>query len=303
MRVTLIHNPGAGDDDQPGPSELTGLVRAAGHEVTEVSCKDHDWQRSLEQPADLIAVAGGDGTIGRIAKAMAHRGVPLALLPLGTANNISRTLGVAGRPLEELVAGWARAPRRAFDVGAATGPWGHASFIEGLGMGLFVGMMQQADDEIAKAGLTQAGEKVACALQLLREHVTVCAARELEVILDGRDLSGEYLMLEAMNTQLVGPNLYLAPDADPADGLLDVVLIRKTERDKLYEYLRTWQNGHLLPADLPIHRGRNLRFKWSACELHIDDEIWPQRGSVLPATPQAVEVSMEQKALEFLVPV
>src|SRR3954463_5240521 len=63
MRVTLIHNPGAGEEGQPDAEDLRRLVRAAGHEVWCVSSKEPGWEAALDRPAELIAIAGGDGTV------------------------------------------------------------------------------------------------------------------------------------------------------------------------------------------------------------------------------------------------
>ena len=46
----------------------------------------------------------------------------------------------------------------------------------------------------------------------------------MKIIFDNRDLSGRYILLEAMNIHSVGPNFWLAPPADPGDGLLDLVI-------------------------------------------------------------------------------
>jgi diacylglycerol kinase family enzyme len=111
LRVTLIHNPGAGRKGVNDPQRLVAMLRAAGHQTRYQSCDDVRWHDALNQPADLIAVAGGDGTIGRVAKRMAGRGVPVGPLPSGTANNISRSLGLIDRPFEELIRGWPQARR------------------------------------------------------------------------------------------------------------------------------------------------------------------------------------------------
>src|SRR5690349_16136093 len=145
MRVTLLHNESAGDDDQPTGQRLRELIAGAGHEVAYRSASNEDLARTLSEPADVIAVAGGDGTIGRVAKRLAGTAIPLAVLPMGTANNISHTLGIAERPLEQLIAGWNRAKIRRLDVGLARGPWGNRRFIEGLGVGVFAWTMPEAD--------------------------------------------------------------------------------------------------------------------------------------------------------------
>src|SRR5690349_20514816 len=124
MRITLIHNPGAGGTAREDAAKLVALLAHEGHEVIYQSSKEKGWKAALEERADAIAVAGGDGIIGRVAKRMAGRATPIAPLPAGTANNIARTLGLAGRPWEELVRGWEDGRTVSLDLGVATGPWG-----------------------------------------------------------------------------------------------------------------------------------------------------------------------------------
>ena len=61
--------------------------------------------------------------VGKVAKHLIDKHLPIAVLPMGTANNIAKTLGLSDRPLEQLIAGWSAAPRVNFDVGVASGPW------------------------------------------------------------------------------------------------------------------------------------------------------------------------------------
>jgi len=124
MHVTLIHNPGAGDEQQPTAGQIEALMKEAGHKVRYQSTKENGWQKALKKSADLVAVAGGDGTVGKVARRLIGSGVPIAVLPLGTANNISKTLGIADLPITQLIPGWESARRLKFDAGIATGPWG-----------------------------------------------------------------------------------------------------------------------------------------------------------------------------------
>ncbi|MFO0577782.1 MAG: diacylglycerol kinase family protein [Polyangia bacterium] len=302
MRVTLIHNPTAGDNGHPAGEELTELIRAAGHEVRYLSSTDGSWTRALTGPCDLIAIAGGDGTAGRIAKQLVGCGLPVTFLPVGTANNISKTLGLSGVPLKDLIAGWEGGTSRWLDVGVIDSPWGRKYFIEGVGMGLFVRTMLEIDALDALAHLDSAKDKVAHALGILSERLDSFPARHLSLVLDGKDLSGEYIMLEVMNIRFVGPNLFVAPTGDPADGLLDVVLISDSDRASMKEYLAHWQNGTLLPPRLTTHKGKRLWIEWHGSVLHVDDEAWPPDDAGSHAVPAPIEIYAKARALEVILP-
>src|SRR5438105_2756624 len=120
MRVVLIHNPNAGDENQPNRDELLELIRGAGHDVTLRSSKDEHLATLLDDPPELVAIAGGDGTVAKAGQLMVGRGIALAALPMGTANNIARTLGIVNIPVEKLIAGWSTARRMPFNVGLAS---------------------------------------------------------------------------------------------------------------------------------------------------------------------------------------
>ena len=124
MQVTLIHNPDAGGDNRPSGDDLLELIHKAGHSATFQSSKDASWDKALEKASDLVAVAGGDGMVGQVAKRMIGRRIPIAILPMGTANNIATSLGVKNLGIDELIFGWTSARRVKFDVGNAKGPSG-----------------------------------------------------------------------------------------------------------------------------------------------------------------------------------
>jgi diacylglycerol kinase (ATP) len=303
MRVTLIHNPQAGEDEHPSVDEMLALIRAAGHAVTCESSKGDHLDRALENPGDLVAVAGGDGTVGAVACRLVGRRIPIAVLPLGTANNISKTLGLTDAPFEQLIAGWSTARRARFDAGVIQGPSGAARFIEGIGIGLLARAITELDAKADVAfGRVDKGEGgMTAGLRRLRELLRDCPANELKITLDGQDLSGEYILLEVMNIQHIGPGLHLAPDADPGDGLLDVVLVTALQRDKLDEYLGSRLEGDLQPLQWTVHKGRHLQLRWEDTDMHIDDKVWPAHGPTSSPSPVPHEVKVDSHALEFLV--
>ena len=140
------------------------------------------------------------------------------------------------------------------------------------------------------------------ARRFLRERLHEYSVRPLRVRLDGRDLSGESLLVEAMNIRSIGPNLFFAPEVDPGDGLLDVVFVSSGDRDKLSEHLRDQSEENAGYPALPVHRGKHLQVQGKSIEFHLDDRPWPDRENARPDQPFTVEVQVIPRALKFLVP-
>src|SRR5438874_7406988 len=195
VRITLIHNPGAGRQPAGDAAKLRKLLSDAGYELRYQSAKEDGWKRALKKPADLIVVAGGDGTVAKVTRRMVGRGVPIGVLPSGTANNIARTLGLLERPFEELVRAWNRPRRIKLDVGIATGPWGERYFVESVGAGLFASVLAKPSSEKLK----KAKNPVEGGLRRLRKEAKHCEPLEVRAQLDGKDISGRYLLMEAVN--------------------------------------------------------------------------------------------------------
>lgn len=273
MKITLVHNRAAGDGQNA--DHLIRLLRDAGHKVRHRSSQD-DWKRLLKEPADLIVVAGGDGTVARVILAAADREVPFAAIPIGTANNIGKTLGVLG-DARELVETWSASPgaRLPFDLGAVAAPWGHYRFVEAVGGGPVADLISRGKEIAAAATLL--GRETDRALHLLGELVREAPTHHWQIDADGIDLSGDYLAVEVLNIRFVGPNLPLAPEADTGDGQLDLVLIGEDGREPLLAYLES--RLHLASGKLPdlqVVRARHIELIVpAAVRCHLDDRMWP----------------------------
>jgi diacylglycerol kinase family enzyme len=92
MKIALFHNPAAARAMLKG-SKLVRQFENAGYEVFYVSIKGQDWEGAFREPFDRVIIAGGDGTVSRVAPWLAGRNIPFCILPLGTANNCARSLG------------------------------------------------------------------------------------------------------------------------------------------------------------------------------------------------------------------
>jgi diacylglycerol kinase (ATP) len=271
VRVTLFHNPSAGDAEITA-EQLQSILTEAGYQVRYQSTKK-DWRSALEKPGSLAIVAGGDGTVAKVAKALAETGATLAILPFGTANNIGKALGVFG-DVKTLVEAWHDAPVLEMDVGVVSGPFGEERFVEAVGGGIFAELVRRGHGEVDDATVI-VGRETDRALQLLRQILDEAETAHWRIELDDYDLSGDYLAVEAMNIGFAGPNLPLSTAADVSDGELDLVLLREDDRRRLLEYVSGRLEGAsaLMPS-LDVRRGRHLRMEPPAGWLiRIDDEL------------------------------
>lgn len=275
MRLTLMHNPEAGDD-QPSEDELVALLRDAGHEVRYQSTKDPAFARAFEDPVDLVFVAGGDGTVAKVAKQLVGRAVPLAIAPTGTSNNIARSLGIHGSP-REIIDGIPTAAVTMLDVGRARAPWGSSRFIEAVGVGFFGSVLRRVEERREAGTASSSTTPVTTALRGICRALHFHRPCHRRVMADGEDLSGEYLMAAVLNVRSIGPRMTLAPVADLGDGALDLVLVGESDRAALIDYLTALGDDRDAPCPIPARRARRVRVEWSAGQGHLDDEVWPSR--------------------------
>lgn len=233
MRATLLHNPAAGDQAATA-DRLTAILRDAGYQVRYQST-EKDWRSALDDPTDLVVVAGGDGTVAMVAKALAGREERLGVLPFGTANNIAKALGVFG-DVDAVVKGWNASSDAVLDVGVVVGPFGEVRFVESVGGGVFAALVERGEQAVEEdGGLVH--RETDRALELLRSILDESRPAPWHVELDDHDLSGRYIGVEIMNIGFVGPNVPIAGEADIADGEFDLVLLRVEDRDRLASYV------------------------------------------------------------------
>jgi diacylglycerol kinase family enzyme len=299
MRVTLLHNPKAGDAKHRSKQLMIALAKA-GHQPTYQSTKKKDYEKTLEKPTDLVLVAGGDGTVVKVGCRLIDTGIPLGVLPVGTANNLARSLGFVASP-EEIIAHLEGGKRRAFDIGVTRGPWGVRYFFEAVGGGLFADYIRAAKGEGKKPKKASKEEEMAQHVSLLHGMLLDYPARQWNIEIDKEDISDRYILWEAMNIRSVGPALYLASQAATKDGQLDFVCAREADRSLLMDHLtaRLAEKKHKFP--LPIRKFHRLRIVLRGSTLHLDDEPWPRKRQKLKS-PNKIEIRVKPSALVILQP-
>jgi diacylglycerol kinase (ATP) len=269
-------------------AEIVEAVRELGWSVTVLD--GGEVEKACDRPADVIIVAGGDGTIGRVAKRLAGTRLPIAVVPTGTANNVARTLGIALQP-RSAIGALAQAVVRDVDLGVvATRDGSDERFIEGFGIGVFAHVMAERATEEQKT-LDRASTMLAKELENYEPlHV--------RIDVDGRNMSGDFLLVSVLNVRSLGPALQLAPHASFDDGKLDLVLVRPEDRGafvaKLHGAARTPSNEDIALPPLERHRTKHVHVRSYRTWAHIDDRSRELEGDV--------DVRIVPRAVRFLLP-
>jgi len=297
-KATVLHNPDAGEGEA-SKRELLNKIESQGFKCSYSSTKQFRWENIETEDIDLLILAGGDGTVRKVAEELLSRKAiekrpPIGLLPFGTANNIAKTLGLDAST-GELIEGWRAGTSKKFDVGKIEGLDKPAFFLEGFGYGLFPRLMQQMKKQ-KKNNISDPKEKMQTALELLHDLIIEAPVKKCKLQIDDIDYSGEFLLVEVMNIRSIGPNLYLAPDADPGDGEFDVVLITENQRKALAEYVRKKIDGKEVQFDFPLLKAKDLQIFWDGKHVHVDDEYYKIDK------PVKIKIELRQGLLEFLLP-
>lgn len=292
--VFLLHNPGAGHG-QHTKDELISAIEAAGHSCNYASVKEEGW-KNIPPETEWIAVAGGDGTVKHVIHHLheiaAQEQYPVGLLPLGTANNIAVTLGVS-KIIPDLVKNWGK-NFTIFDTG--TIDYGNKKIVfgEGIGFGLFPDHVQFMQDNKKKFEQKTPQQRLENDKDVLVEAAKTYPAFPVELQIDGKIYKGNYLLVEVMNIRSIGPNLMLSPDADPGDGVLEIILAGEKDREKLVHYLEEKRNGHEVKLELEAIPVKRMTMLVRNNALHIDDEVIDRGDNSF------VSVAVSKKQLQFL---
>jgi diacylglycerol kinase (ATP) len=286
MRTVLFHNPKAGTGQHP-KKDLISALGLRDWSIVYCSTKDDEFDDVLRRSADLFIVAGGDGTVAKVVTHMPDRSIPVALFPLGTANNIARSLGISGSPIELAEALSVDRCRR-LNIGLARGPWGRRRFLEAVGLG----PLAKAID-VKVGGKSAAANKIHKGRRALQKRIREATPLDIEVLVDTLPLAHEVVALEVLNITYVGPALPLAAGADPGDRKLDVVSITARQTEDVATWL-TSPHESLLAAK--VCHGREIIIKGDLPAHKVDDDVFEA------VVNETITIEVEHEPVKVLVP-
>ncbi|MEE8487229.1 MAG: diacylglycerol kinase family protein [Gemmatimonadota bacterium] len=221
--LVLLNQKAAGG--QPGPlrRRIGGAMAAHGvaFDIVETKTEEEGLQvvrRAVDLGYKAVVAAGGDGTIALALRGTARTGIPVAILPFGTGNQLALNFGIPNS-LEDAVRVAVEGKVEAIDLGLFDGA--HFALIAGAGL----------DAEVMASATVELKNKIGILAYFYSgiKHVIASKSAKYVIHADDQVVEVEAAMVLLANAGLIGAGslpmeVMVAPRADLQDGLLDVAV-------------------------------------------------------------------------------
>jgi len=237
----------------------------------------------VDRDVCCVLVAGGDGTLNRLVDAVLESGLPLVIVPLGTANVLARTLGLPIDPVQACLAaaeGWIRR----IDVGRVNGQ----PFLSVASLGL--------SERVARESTPARKQQFGPFSYVISTILALRSARSLafELQLPAETLKVRAIQLDVANSHHLGSRRIEA-DAEPDDGLLTLSALRAGSPWAIVlELWRFWSRRVRRTGESLIRRAPDVTVRTRE-PVSIDAD-----GEPVGSTPARFEIA--PRALSVLVP-
>jgi diacylglycerol kinase family enzyme len=260
--IVLLVNEASGSGTDS--DEIEAALRAEGAEVRRLPV-DRAGDAASLAPERLV-VASGDGGVAPAADVAGAIGVPLAVVPSGTANDFARRMGLPSDTVEACRLAVRGGRLRRLDLARL----GERPFVNAASAGLAPAATRRAGP--LKRVLGPIAYMVGAVWSAATERPLRCAVR-----CDGREVfSGHAWQLMVACSGAFGAGSRIV-EADPADGLLDVVAMAAGPRVRLARYAYGLRRGRVSDQPGVVHdRGAVVDLDLPSGErLNVDGELLP----------------------------
>ncbi len=307
MRATLLLNPDSGDCEPDGgqiPKIRAGLGGMGDTlkvvQITPESSVAGLAREALAEGAEAVIVGGGDGTVSVVARELVGKNATLGILPIGTFNNIARSIGVLG-DLQGACEVIAKGVTRQIDIGMMNGS--HA-FFEAAGAGLDATLFPLGE-EIKSGRWSRIFSALRLTFGYRAQPVTITLDRPIREALppgsrqrisrrqlESRTIRRKALLVVAANGPYYGGGFTVAPDARLQDGLLTLSIYTRFSKLELARHFWSISHGHYRysPKIETYNAAKIVLESPAALPVHVDGQPFERLPVTLTVAPHALRV-------------
>ena len=227
--------------------------------------------QAVQQGARHVVAVGGDGTVHEVANGLlcSDADAALGVVPIGSGNDFAKLVGVYGHDPLRAVARLVTARCRRFDAGRVAGEW----FVNSVGFGFGPAVVKSRNRMQHLRGFLSYLVPV---VQTFFRFEPILLDVAAPAPAPGFRERGYMMMVEVCNGTTAGGSYRFAPDADPADGKLDVCLIRRVSLPRfLLAIPRVMRGTHVKMREVAMIKTAKLivRAPEQPLILHVDGEL------------------------------
>lgn len=294
----LIANPGAGKGTELGKNLKLAVqtLKKLGIQADVALAKPKEEatpiaERAVDDGYKIVIAMGGDGTIEAVMRGLVGTKTRLGILPSGTENNVSKTLGIPAN-IEEACELIAAGNTRKLDIGQVKVKGGRKTYFWELTVIGLVAALFPPTRKILKGEISKIKDAAKTLIQQSDNSKVFLKMDE-----DSR-VEVETMLVVVSNTPMFGKNFLVAPNASLEDGLLDISLYPGFSKTELLAYYASIMNeGYSENEKVQHYRVRELELK-SKPPLEVNaDAIDLGPGNVkIKCLPGALRVLAPQPA-------
>ena len=268
--IQLIINPMAGNGRAKKVGEMAHAYlrnKDVNHELVYTEYAGHATELARSAAKDgmkTVIAVGGDGTVTETATGLMHTECALGILPSGTGNDFAKSLGIPHKwrhALEFLVSH----PPRVIDIGISD----ERFFLNVCGTGFDVMVLDYA--LLAKKHVKGMLPYLYGVFRAIKNFTPF--NMHIEIGEDIR-LDGKFLICSIANGKFFGGGIPIAPQADVADGLFDIIVVDAMPRWKIPFYLPGLLTGRIMNFKISKHyRSKSVSLYAKEMRLNMDGEI------------------------------
>ena len=283
-RALLLINP----NSRNGRSDIEtaiDILRDGGIELVKpTSDKDCDFERGIAeqgQDCDFVIVGGGDGTLSGAIQGLLRLGRPFGILPLGTANDLARTLELPDNP-EDCARVIVEGKTRRIDLGRAN----DRHFFNVASLGVSSDVARGLDRDL-KARYGVFGYAVSLWRAVAKRRVI-----KADIVCDGQASKVRAIQISIGNGRFYGGGMVIAADASIDDGTLDLIIVAPQTIWQLIRRLPVFRWGHHDLNKTVCHiRSQEIDLKTrSSLPINTDGEVTTETPATFRLLPKALEV-------------
>jgi diacylglycerol kinase (ATP) len=245
--------------------------------------------RAADDGCDRVVAVGGDGTIQEVVNGIlgADARPAVGIVPVGSGNDLARSLGLPADPAEAWTVAIGRVTRTIDAALATNGERRQRWFASAGGIGF--------DAQVAAAMSARRGWQAGRAGYLLTTLTELRRFdnRRLRLVLDGAPLECRALLVAIANGPYYGGGMRIAPDAEPDDGWLDLCVVGDVSRlTAIRELPNLYRGTHVRNPAVSLHRVRLVEIEGDGeTHSHLDGEPFGSIPLRVEVHPGVLEVA------------